>query len=365
MNSQHGLVLTKGTRPFLRSGTFSSLAHAPEEFAPGRDDDYADQEHHPIVRRETELNESQKLKHCETCTCQHHASKTLETMPPPLPEPQYSVRRRVLPAHLVALNSPVGRRWLIESMTRESAAPYIMLTEHFCNQSDPAFCGVTTLLIVLNALAVDPMVRWKGGWRYFGDEDVLLSSCCMPAEYVRRVGVTMEQLKQMAVCHGLQVQMERPRDNNVDLFRTHIKEFLQHEDKGIMVASYSRSALGQTGEGHFSPIAAYHEPSDQVLVLDVARFKYQPYWVPVSVLYEAMTLVDKVTSKPRGWYLMRPPLPSSSYKGVAITSEERRPASLVPLVGMGVPLCPVHPVKIDFCQAIRPRSQNRNRQDNH
>ena len=349
----HRLASTNG---LIQSSarSFSSLAHAPEEFAASHDDDYADQEHSSIVLLRREVKELPK--HCTTCTCQQHHFAT--SLPPPLPEPQYSVRRRVLPAHLVALNSPTGRQMLIESMTRDSAAPYIMLTEHFCNQSDPAFCGVTTLLMVLNALAVDPMVRWKGGWRYFGDETVLLSSCCLPAEYVRRVGVTMEQLQQMAVCHGLQVQMERPsHERTVDVFRTHIQEFLQQENQGIVVVSYSRSALGQTGEGHFSPIAAYHEESDQVLILDVARFKYQPYWVPVSVLYESMTRIDKVTSKPRGWYLMRPPLPSSSYKGLTITSEERRPASLVPLVGKGVPLCPLHPVKIDFCQAVRPRHQ--------
>jgi glutathione gamma-glutamylcysteinyltransferase len=240
-------------------------------------------------------------------------------------------------------------------LTKNSAAAYIPLTEHFCNQSDPAFCGITTLQIILNALAVDPMVRWKGGWRYFGDETVLLSQCCLSVEMVRRMGVTMEQLQQLAVCHGLRVQMERPYQNE-ELFRTHVRDCLQQTDPSAMlVVSYARSALGQTGEGHFSPLAAYHEASDQVLLLDVARFKYPPYWVSVSELYQAMTFVDQVTAQPRGWYVMRPPLLSSSYKGVPITSEERRPASLVPLAGQSVSPCPLHPVKIDFCQAVRPR----------
>ncbi|GAX10310.1 hypothetical protein FisN_3Lh513 [Fistulifera solaris] len=283
-------------------------------------------------------------------------------MPPPLPEPQYSVRRRVLPSHLTALHSTQGTHLLLEALTNNSAAAYIPLTEHFCNQSDPAFCGITTLLMVLNAFAVDPMVRWKGGWRYFGDETVLLSQCCLSAELVRRVGVTMEQLQQLAVCHGLRVQMERPiTHNNEQLFRTHVKECLQPTEhpSAMLVVSYARSALGQTGEGHFSPLAAYHEASDQVLLLDVARFKYPPYWVPVSELYQAMTWIDKVTAQSRGWYVMRPPLLSSSYKGVPIVSEERRPASLVPLAGQSVSRCPLHPVKIDFCQAVRPRNVRR------
>ena len=41
----------------------------------------------------------------------------------------------------------------------------------------------------------------------------------------------------------------------------------------FVVASYDRRSLGQTGTGHFSPIAAYEKSSDSVLILDVARFK--------------------------------------------------------------------------------------------
>ena len=40
-----------------------------------------------------------------------------------------------------------------------------------------------------------------------------------------------------------------------------------------MVASFSRKELMQTGNGHFSPIAAYEEKEKMVLLLDVARFK--------------------------------------------------------------------------------------------
>ena len=43
----------------------------------------------------------------------------------------------------------------------------------------------------------------------------------------------------------------------------------------------------RTGGGHFSPIGGYHEPSDSALVLDVARFKYPPYWVHLPALWEA------------------------------------------------------------------------------
>ena len=57
----------------------------------------------------------------------------------------------------------------------------------------------------------------------------------------------------------------------------------------------------QTGTGHFSPIGGYHAGRDMALILDVARFKYPPHWVPVSLLWDAMDTVDEATGQPRGY----------------------------------------------------------------
>lgn len=49
-----------------------------------------------------------------------------------------------------------------------------------------------------------------------------------------------------------------------------------------MLVNFSRPSLGQTGSGHFSPIAAWHPASDMALVLDTARFKYPAFWAPIK-----------------------------------------------------------------------------------
>lgn len=85
-----------------------------------------------------------------------------EPLPPPLPEPIYSVHKRVLPSSLTAFSSPAGRKYLIESIVEKTAESYWALTEQFVNQSDPAFCGITTLLMVSRScfqdmkLSMDP-----------------------------------------------------------------------------------------------------------------------------------------------------------------------------------------------------------------
>ena len=71
-----------------------------------------------------------------------------------------------------------------------------------------------------------------------------------------------------------------------------------------MCLHYSRSSLGQTGSGHFSPLGAYDPDSDRLLVLDVARFKYPPHWVTVSDLWEAMKGVDSDTGNSRGYAMV-------------------------------------------------------------
>ena len=79
---------------------------------------------------------------------------------------------------------------------------------------------------------------------------------------------------------------------------------LQRED-AFIVCSYSRRLLSQTGDGHFSPSGGYHPVRDLVLILDTARFKYPPHWVPLQTLWEAMLAIDKETGLNRGFSLVQ------------------------------------------------------------
>ncbi|KAJ2742285.1 hypothetical protein H4S06_005745 [Coemansia sp. BCRC 34490] len=71
-----------------------------------------------------------------------------------------------------------------------------------------------------------------------------------------------------------------------------------------MVLSFSRSSLGQTGDGHFSPVGAYHPETNKVLVLDSARYKYPSWFCDVDKLYDSLQPLDKETNLPRGYFLI-------------------------------------------------------------
>lgn len=187
---------------------------------------------------------------------------------------------------------------------------YFPLAEQFHTQAEPAFCGLGTLVIVLNALAIDPGRPWRGPWRWYSEE---LLDCCRPLDVVRREGITLDDFACLARCNGARAQVWRPPLGGVAAgpeqaslvgFREALRRVCATPEGPHLVAAYDRAGLSQTGSGHYSPIAGYHERLDLVLLLDVARFKYPPHWVPASMLFAAMQAVDPDTGRPRGYVLL-------------------------------------------------------------
>jgi glutathione gamma-glutamylcysteinyltransferase len=72
----------------------------------------------------------------------------------------------------------------------------------------------------------------------------------------------------------------------------------------LLIANYSRQTLGQTGDGHFTPIGGYCEDERRALLLDTARFKYPPHWASLEILYQALNTEDRVSGAKRGYMLV-------------------------------------------------------------
>jgi glutathione gamma-glutamylcysteinyltransferase len=208
--------------------------------------------------------------------------------------------RRPLPSDAIAFSSPDGRRLFAEASAEGGMDGYFPLAEQFHTQSDPAFCGLGSLVVALNALAVDPERTWKGPWRWFAED---LLDCCVPLAEVRQRGLHLDELDCLARCNGADVEMHRADASGLDEWRKALA--MAAHGEAVIVASYDRAALGQSGSGHFSPIGGYLGSRDLALILDVARFKYPPHWVPAERLWNAMNTVDPTTGRARGWVALR------------------------------------------------------------
>lgn len=172
----------------------------------------------------------------------------------------------------VAFSSEEGQKIFAKALASGSMQSFFQLIEHFRTQDEPAFCGLASVAMVLNALSVDPRRPWKGNWRYFSEG---MLDCCTSLEKVARDGITLEEAACLARCNGASVGVYRYGSVTLDEFRTMIKNACggNSSQPEHIVVSYSRQAFQQTGTGHFSPLAGISEEHDMVLILDTARFK--------------------------------------------------------------------------------------------
>ncbi len=209
--------------------------------------------------------------------------------------------RRPLPEGLIPFSSPEGRQVFREALLEGGMEGYFRIAEQLHTQAEPAFCGLGTLVVVLNALAIDPGRLWKGPWRWFG-EDML--DCCRPLDTVKREGITMSQFACLARCNGARVQSYPAEASSLSELRYHVRASSSSPGGVHVVAAYSRKVLGQSGDGHYSPVGGYHRGRDLALILDVARFKYPPHWAPLAAVWDSMQPEDPVTHRPRGYFVV-------------------------------------------------------------
>ena len=131
---------------------------------------------------------------------------------------EVSYHRRQLPEETcVSFSSAQGVIIFKRALRANTMGPYFALAEQFTTQAEPAYCGLATLVMVLNAMAIDPKRCvcqalknerkkqkwhradvfllyvslcltwrvWKGVWRWFSEE---LLSCCKDIEEVKKEG---------------------------------------------------------------------------------------------------------------------------------------------------------------------------------
>ncbi|PAA70519.1 hypothetical protein BOX15_Mlig000949g5, partial [Macrostomum lignano] len=229
------------------------------------------------------------------------------------PGPTAASGRAVLQAspasQLRGIRQPRGQASIREALEAGFMEGYFSLASQYRTQDDPSFCGLATLVMCLNSLEVDPGKVWKGPWRWFHEE---MLDCCVQVDRVRKHGLTLAEFACLAGCNSLQVRrLVHPAfDADPQADAAGLAEFeaavrdCSRTDGCILVASYSRRALGQTGDGHFAPIGGFHPDRQLVLIFDTARFKYPSHWVPLRQLWDALKLPDSATGRPRGYCVL-------------------------------------------------------------
>lgn len=210
-----------------------------------------------------------------------------------------------LPEGQVAFSSKDGRRLLAASHHQEA---FWKLSQFFNTQQDLGSCGVATSVTVLNALDVPrPQSVMHGEYKIFTAENIFSKSVqeYLTPDKVSRSGMTLEQLAKLLETHNADVTLNHGSESSLNLFRDHLKKHLA-KNTHFVVINYLRSAVGQNSGGHISPIGAYSDSRDMVLIMDTSSYKYPWTWVATESVWDAMRQGrDSESKKSRGYLLIR------------------------------------------------------------
>jgi hypothetical protein len=205
----------------------------------------------------------------------------------------------VAAADLVYLNTPQGEQRLISAKLRE---PFFAMQPYVETQQNLAFCGPASIVAVMNSLGTPrPAESRLYPYNFYTQDNIFNGDTQRVKSYVMVSvrGMTLAEIASFFNALGVKATAHYADALNAEQLRTVIKSALANPNARIVV-NYNRKTLAQEGSGHQSPLAAYDEASDSVLMLDVAKFKYPPAWIPLADLLESMRTIDSDSGKSRG-----------------------------------------------------------------
>ena len=209
-----------------------------------------------------------------------------------------------LPQNLSGFSTRDGEVYFAESDAREA---YFPLASNFLTQKTQAYCGVASIVMVLNALGVPaPAVPEYTPYRTFTQDNVLdeHTDAILPREVLARQGMTLDQIGGILATQPVKAEVHHASDSSADEFRKLASAYLA-EPGHFVIVNYLRKAIGEEIGGHISPLAAYDAKADRFLILDVARYKYPPVWVKTAEIFGAMNTPDASNGdKTRGFVLV-------------------------------------------------------------
>ena len=231
-------------------------------------------------------------------------------------------RRSLLPvpAGDIALNSTEGERLLREC----THYPGVDVLMHLATQRNQAFCSAATAATLLNAMSKSipaPVDVEFAPYPYHTQRSILADECVratpthvsddttMSAKFLATHGATLHEWATYLACF-VDVSHTHASTTDAAAFRTALKDAFPTTRDGsgskFVGINFVRTGVGEVGGGHMSPIAAFDETTDRVLIADVSRYKYPPVWATLASVFDAMNTTDAGSGQSRGWVILGP-----------------------------------------------------------
>lgn len=204
---------------------------------------------------------------------------------------------------------------------------FFQLVNFYQPQQNPAYCGVATAVMILNSLNYGKIESQKSSEivkpngekiayelysqdSFFNnDVEKIKSKSVIAYEKPKEIkikngsetkiynpGLTLAEFaKILNNVYKIKVKkyhFKRLNEKSIDDLRQKLKAIMIDDNK-YLVANFDGRVLDHKTNGHFAPVVAYNQNSDEVLILDPALHLNQWFWVSLPKLAEAMNSKDE------------------------------------------------------------------------
>src|ERR1019366_3915465 len=124
-----------------------------------------------------------------------------------------------LPGNLTDLSSDEGEKFFLES---SALAAYFPIADNFVTQKTQAYCGVASIVMVLNAVgAPAPSTPEYQPYHVFTQDNLLdeRTEARLPQAVLAKQGMTLDQLGSLLALHPVTVEVHHAADGGLDAFR--------------------------------------------------------------------------------------------------------------------------------------------------
>ena len=188
---------------------------------------------------------------------------------------------------------------------RNNPAPdFWALMPYYIPQQDGAACGIASMTMLMNAARVHQNLSAS-------DALVTQKSLVEKTKVDYSMGkLTLnklsETIKKSMTLFGLKGTVEKIHaDGSLEQNEKIHALLLKNEksDRNFILANFLQSEFTGDAEGavgHISPVAAFDAKNNKILIMDVDREYYEPYWVSFDTFIKGLNTLDKIDNLNRG-----------------------------------------------------------------
>jgi hypothetical protein len=223
----------------------------------------------------------------------------------------YSSNQPLQPRYVTGVSSIIDSHEYI----RQHAAPiYWKMSPFYVSQRNDTSCSLASATMLVNASRINDVVSAN---QELATQDKLLAKV-NDKTWAKGVapdgdGITLDQMYSFLPkaleaygVHHFNIEVVHVNNTPKDADQLHAALVnMENTGNSFIVANFDQNFFsGSMVAGHFSPIGAYDAENKRVLIMDVDRALYEPYWAPEKLVLESMATEDSSAHKNRGYLVV-------------------------------------------------------------